>query len=153
MNNIENFNPFYAHGAVTESKTHGSPLVRKFAMSWEPPTPKNYVVLIVVVCVLFFLGAIFQTLAWYHDVDGNSDSFLIAFSISMAFVFFEYIFVLPANSIGAKTLNLVQLGILSEIMGWIVFILYVKFIRKDKIDPKCWIGLGIMMIGVFVAYM
>jgi uncharacterized protein (DUF486 family) len=104
-----------------------------------------------IVIILFTLSSIFQTIAWYFNIDGKY-AFFFGFSISMIFVVFEYLFMLPANTLGYTVFSIFQLSILIELINWTVFIVYIKYIRKEEVTLKGWIALLIIAVGVVVGY-
>ena len=155
MNIIEEFNPALAIASV-KTKTPLEDTLRKNSFG-KLSTPKfipekKSSRFIFYVVILFFVASIFQTLAWYYNID-NKFSFWIGFVMSMVFVFFEYLFMIPANNMGYQVFNLVQLAMMAEIINWIVFIIYVKVIRKnDEIGKNCWLGLMVMFFGILISY-
>ena len=155
MDIIEEFNPALAMASVKSKKPIEHSLRKNSFGKLSTPKfipQKKSSRLIFNVVFLFFISSIFQTLAWYYNVD-NKFSFWIGFALSMFFVFFEYLFMLPANNMGYEVFNLVQLAMMAEIINWIVFIIYVKMLRKDdEIGKNCWLGLMMMMFGILIAY-
>lgn len=149
----ENFVPFgVRHGIVTIpeiSRPSGG-----VSMSIVIPEKKSekYISILFTIFVLFTISSIFQTLAWYFNIDGKY-AFFVGFAVSIIFVLFEYIFMLPANSLGYTVFSIFQLSILIEFINWTVFIVYLKYIRKEKITMKGWIALVIIFIGVIIGYM
>lgn len=113
----------------------------------ETPTKR----MIFILLFMFVTASIFQTLAWYYNVEGNLP-FWFGIGITILFISMEYLFLIPANQISYRFFNLIQIGIMIEIIGWVVFTIYVKFIRKEEINNNTWIGLGVMALGVFIAY-
>ena len=124
------------------------------SMSIVIPEKKSekYISILFTIFVLFTISSIFQTLAWYFNIDGKY-AFFVGFAVSIIFVLFEYIFMLPANSLGYTVFSIFQLSILIEFINWTVFIVYLKYIRKEKITMKGWIALVIIFIGVIIGYM
>jgi uncharacterized protein (DUF486 family) len=153
----EDFHPGLASAIIRDKQTIGHPIpqsgLARMAFVKEPGKDDFKYNLFFLVVVFLLLSSVFQTLAWYYNLDAQY-SFWLGFVISMAFVFFEYIFLLPANQVGFRMFNIVQVAMLAEILNWFVFILYVKYFRKDSsISSNSWLGLSIMFIGVLIAYM
>ncbi len=64
---------------------------------------------------LLIISNIFMTFAWYGHLRNLSDKkWYIAVVISWGIALFEYMFMIPANRIGATELSLPQLKILQE---------------------------------------
>lgn len=151
---IENFVPFGLKRGISEKpEPVGKPSGALSSISFSLPEKKekNFSIIFTII-VLFTLSSIFQTIAWYFNIDGKY-AFFFGFLISMIFVFFEYLFMLPANSLGYTIFSIFQLSILIELINWTVFIVYIKYIRKEEITLKGWIALLIIAIGVVVGYM
>jgi len=146
---IEHFSPAFAIGVVKNT-----PQMASFGMRSIQSETKTKIVwkMVVFVLVLSVIASIFQTLAWYHNSDGNSP-FWTGVGLSMLFVTIEYMCIIPANQIGNRMFSLFQLAILIEFISWSVFTLYILYVRKEEITKNCWIGLGIIFIGVVVAYL
>lgn len=112
----------------------------------------NKVKVFILILFLFSVSSLFQTLAWYHNIDKGMTTFWITFGTSMSFVVLEYLFMLPANQIGAQTFTLFQLGLLAELANWVVFLLYVAYVKKESFDWKCWVSITLITIAVIIGY-
>lgn len=123
----------------------------KMSFAKQPGKEEFMYNLFILIIVLFVVSSIFQTLAWYYNLD-EKYSFGIGFAIAIVFVLFEYLFLIPANQLGYTMLNIVQLAMLAEVVNWLVFIIYVKYFRQEDVSTTCWVGISIMFIGVIVAY-
>jgi len=134
---------------VTQAKPSGA--LSSIGFSIPEKKEKKYIWIIIVIIILFTLSSIFQTIAWYFNIDGKY-AFFFGFSISMIFVVFEYLFMLPANSLGYTVFSIFQLSILIELINWTVFMVYIKYIRKEEVTLKGWIALLIMAVGVVIGY-
>jgi uncharacterized protein len=80
---------------------------------------------------LLIISNIFMTFAWYGHLRYLHDrKWYIAVVISWGIALFEYMFMIPANRIGATELSLAQLKILQEAITLVVFlpfaVLYMK---------------------------
>ncbi|HEX9085864.1 MAG TPA: DMT family protein, partial [Gemmatimonadaceae bacterium] len=72
---------------------------------------------------LLIISNIFMTFAWYGHLRNLSDrKWYIAVLISWGIALFEYMFMIPANRIGATELTLPQLKILQEAVTLVVFV-------------------------------
>jgi uncharacterized protein (DUF486 family) len=151
---IETFVPFGIKRGISEKPeliTQGRPSGALSSVVFDMPKEKKYTSVILIIIILFTISSIFQTVAWYFNIDGKY-AFFFGFSISMIFVFFEYLFMLPANSLGYTVFSIFQLSILIELINWTVFMFYIKYIRKEEVTLKGWIALLIIAIGVVVGY-
>lgn len=157
MEMIENFNPSLAHSRNVIDKTskiqqiHSLPRGFSFTMITEKPKKIKNLRLLSIVILLFFFASIFQTVAWYFNVDGKY-KFGFGLVISLTLVFFEYMCLTRANSWGYQMFSLFQIGLLAEIINWIVFLAYIKLYQKEEIEPKMWFSLLIMSIAIYIAY-
>lgn len=154
---IETFVPFGLKRGISEKPelvTQAKPSGALSSIGFGIPEKKEkkYIWIIIVIIILFTLSSIFQTIAWYFNIDGKY-AFFFGFSISMIFVVFEYLFMLPANSLGYTVFSIFQLSILIELINWTVFMVYIKYIRKEEVTLKGWIALLIMAVGVVIGYM
>lgn len=126
-----------------------------FKGTMEPVSQSDKLKMGVFIMIIFAISAVFQTLAWYHGVDKNSDiskGLSLTFVISMIFVVAEYIFLIPGNLYGAKYFTLFQLGIMVEFTSWIIFLLYIKYVQKENISGKEWFCVFLIFIAVLIGY-
>lgn len=107
--------------------------------------------LLIIVLILFILAATFQTFAWYLNIDGDY-TFGFGLFLSLCLVFFEYLCLTKANQWGYSMFSLFQLGMIAELINWLVFILYIKFVKNEEIVWKTWLSLSIMIIAIIIAY-
>ncbi len=123
----------------------------KFGVGEDPGKAPLVMDKLLVVIVLFAAASFFQTIAWYHDVEGKLP-FVMGFMISMGFVVLEYGCMIPGNQLGSKMFSLVQLALIIEVVNWTVFLLYVKFVKKEEVTTNSWAGITVMALGVLLAY-
>lgn len=84
--------------------------------------------------VLLSLSNVFMTFAWYaHLKDMSGKPWIIAALASWGIAFFEYMLQVPANRIGAQTMDLGQLKILQEAITLTVFVPFVFFYMKQPL--------------------
>lgn len=87
----------------------------------------------VVTIALLICSNVFMTFAWYGHLKTLTDSpWYIAALISWGVAFFEYLFQVPANRIGATELSLAQLKIIQEVITLLVFVPFVIFYMKQS---------------------
>lgn len=77
----------------------------------------------VLVALMLVCSNIFMTFAWYGHLKNLSDrpwwvAALVSWSIALA----EYMIMVPANRLGARSLSLAQLKILQEVVTLSVFV-------------------------------
>lgn len=73
--------------------------------------------------------------AWYGHLRSTEGlSLWTAILLSWGVAFFEYLFMIPANRIGAKTMSLEQLKILQEIITLLMFMPFAVLVMKQPIS-------------------
>ena len=81
---------------------------------------------------LLVVSNIFMTFAWYGHLRNLSDrKWYIAVVLSWGIALFEYMFMIPANRIGATELTLSQLKILQEAITLLVFLPFAVFYMRQ----------------------
>ena len=81
---------------------------------------------------LLIISNIFMTFAWYAHLRNLSDrKWYIAVIVSWGIALFEYMFMIPANRIGATQLSLPQLKILQEAITLTVFVPFAIFYMRQ----------------------
>jgi uncharacterized protein (DUF486 family) len=58
----------------------------------------------------------------------------LAILVSWAIAFFEYVFMIPANRMGIKTMSLEQMKILQEIITLVVFMPFAVLVMRQQIS-------------------
>ena len=82
---------------------------------------------------LLIVSNIFMTFAWYGHLRNLSHKPLyVAILASWGIAFFEYMFMIPANRIGATELSLAQLKILQEAVTLTVFVPFAIFYMRQS---------------------
>lgn len=147
----EEFMPFAIDTKKNGVSTNSTRIAKLKGSGTEIPIHSKVRVFILIL-FLFSVSSLFQTLAWYHNIDRGMTTFWLTFGTSMSFVVLEYLFMLPANQIGAQTFTLFQLGLLAELANWVVFLLYVSYVKKESFDWKCWISIILITIAVYIGY-
>jgi uncharacterized protein len=101
---------------------------------------------------LLLCSNIFMTFAWYaHLRDLRSRPLMVAVLVSWGIAFFEYVLQVPANRIGAETLQLSQLKILQEVITLTVFVPFaVLYMRQPVTLDFLWAGLCLLGAVYFI---
>jgi uncharacterized protein (DUF486 family) len=83
---------------------------------------------------LLIVSNTFMTFAWYAHLKNLSDrKWYIAAVVSWGIAFFEYMFMVPANRIGASEYSLAQLKILQEVITLTVFVPFVLLYMRQPL--------------------
>jgi uncharacterized protein len=101
---------------------------------------------------LLLLSNVFMTFAWYgHLKTMGNKPLVVAILASWGIAFFEYIFQVPANRIGYRTLELGQLKVIQEIITMTVFAGFAFFYMKQplKLD-YLWAGFCLVGAAYFM---
>jgi uncharacterized protein (DUF486 family) len=95
---------------------------------------------------LLVVSNIFMTFAWYGHLRTLGDKkWYIAVVISWSIALLEYMFMIPANRLGATELSLAQLKILQEAITLTVFVPFaVLYMRQPPRLDFVWAGLCIV---------
>lgn len=104
-------------------------------------------------CALLLVASnVFMTFAWYaHLKDLRERPWWIAAVASWGIAFFEYMLQVPANRIGARTLDLAQLKILQEAITLTVFVPFSILYMKEPVKlDYLWAALCIFGAVFFI---
>ncbi len=95
---------------------------------------------------LLIVSNIFMTFAWYAHLRNLSNRpWYIAVILSWGIALFEYMFMIPANRIGATQLSLSQLKILQEAITLAVFVPFaILYMRQPPRLDFLWAALCIV---------
>ena len=95
---------------------------------------------------LLVVSNIFMTFAWYGHLRNLSDrKWYIAVFLSWGIALFEYMFMIPANRLGATEFSLPQLKILQEAITLVVFVPFaVLYMRQPPRLDFLWASLCIV---------
>ena len=101
---------------------------------------------------LLLISNTFMTFAWYaHLRNLNDRKWYIAAVLSWGIAFFEYLFMIPANRIGATDMSLAQLKILQEAITLVVFVPFVIFYMRQPFRMDfVWAAICIMAAVFFM---
>lgn len=84
--------------------------------------------------LLLTVSNIFMTFAWYgHLKHLGHKPWILAVLVSWGIAFFEYLFQVPGNRIGAQSLTLPQLKILQEVITLSVFVPFAVFYMNTPV--------------------
>ena len=102
--------------------------------------------------VLLICSNVFMTFAWYaHLRNLRAAPWLVAVGVSWGLALFEYMLQVPANRIGATSLQLSQLKILQEVITLAVFVPFAVLYMKQPISWNFrWAGACRMGAGYFI---
>ena len=95
---------------------------------------------------LLIVSNIFMTFAWYGHLRNLGDrKWYIAVLVSWSIALLEYMFMIPANRLGATEMSLSQLKILQEAITLTVFVPFaVIYMRQPPRWDFLWAGLCIV---------
>ncbi|QDF98548.1 hypothetical protein CJ010_19390 [Azoarcus sp. DD4] len=84
--------------------------------------------------LLLTASNVFMTFAWYgHLKNMQTRAWYVAALVSWGIALFEYLLQVPANRIGAGSLNLAQLKIMQEVITLLVFVPFVVLYMKQPL--------------------
>ena len=84
--------------------------------------------------LLLIVSNTFMTFAWYGHLKHKSTALWIAILASWGLAFFEYVFQVPANRIGAESgLSLTHLKIIQECVTLVVFTIFAYFMFGETL--------------------
>lgn len=84
--------------------------------------------------LLLTASNVFMTFAWYgHLKNMQTRAWYVAALVSWGIALFEYLLQVPANRIGATSLNLAQLKIMQEVITLLVFVPFVVLYMKQPL--------------------
>jgi hypothetical protein len=95
---------------------------------------------------LLICSNIFMTFAWYaHLRNLGARPWYVAVAVSWGIALFEYLFQVPANRIGFRTLQLGQLKVLQEAITLVVFVPFAVLYMKQPLRLDfLWAGLCLL---------
>ena len=101
---------------------------------------------------LLVVSNTFMTFAWYAHLKNMSDrKWYIVAVASWGIAFFEYMFLIPANRIGATEMSLAQLKILQEVITLTVFVPFaLLYMRQPLRLDFLWAALCILAAVFFI---
>jgi uncharacterized protein (DUF486 family) len=93
-----------------------------------------------------------MTVAWYGHLKYKHSSLWLAIVASWAIAFFEYVFQVPANRIGANYFSLTQLKIMQECITLIVFTVFAFIVFHEQLRWNNLVSYGLLIAAVAFAF-
>lgn len=93
-----------------------------------------------------------MTFAWYGHLKYHNVALWKIVLISWGIAFFEYCLMVPANRIGYRTFNAVQLKTIQEVVTLVVFSLFAVFYLDEKIRWNYLVGFAFIILAVFFIF-
>lgn len=90
--------------------------------------------------------------AWYGHLKFQHTPLMLAIVASWGLAFFEYLFQVPANRIGAKTYTITQLKIMQEAITLCVFSVFAFLLFGQKPTVNTLISYAFVMGAVYLAF-
>lgn len=102
---------------------------------------------IAVTSVMLVASNLFMTYAWYgHLKTLGHRSWIVAALASWSVALFEYLIQVPANRLGATTMNLGQLKVLQEVITLSVFVPFAVLYMGQRITLN-YLWAGVCLLG------
>lgn len=102
--------------------------------------------------LLLVISNVFMTVAWYGHLKHRERPLLPMIFASWSVAFFEYIFQVPANRLGAHYFTLTQLKIMQEAITLCVFTLFVWFAFKERPTRRTLMSYALLVGAVYFAF-
>ena len=101
---------------------------------------------------LLIASNVFMTFAWYAHLRNLADRpWYVAALVSWGIALFEYLLQVPANRIGFRSLSLVQLKILQEVITLSVFVPFAIYYMHQPVNWNfLWAGLCLVGAAYFL---
>ncbi|HEY3580115.1 MAG TPA: DMT family protein [Pyrinomonadaceae bacterium] len=101
---------------------------------------------------LLFISNTFMTVAWYGHLKYKHSSLWLAIVASWAIAFFEYVFQVPANRIGANYFSVTQLKIMQECITLIVFTVFAFIVFHEQLRWNNLVSYALLIAAVAFAF-
>lgn len=102
--------------------------------------------------VLLVVSNIFMTIAWYGHLKFKENPIWLVILASWGIAFFEYVFQVPANRIGAETFSVTQLKIIQEAITLVVFSVAAYLIFGETLKWNNLVSYVLIIAAVFFAF-
>jgi uncharacterized protein (DUF486 family) len=102
--------------------------------------------------VLLVISNIFMTVAWYGHLKYDRKPLVWAVLVSWSVAFFEYIFQVPANRIGATEFSLTQLKIMQECITLFVFTVFAFFAFRERPRWNNFVSYACILAAVYFSF-
>ena len=93
-----------------------------------------------------------MTVAWYGHLKYRHASLWLAIVASWAIAFFEYVFQVPANRIGANYFSLTQLKIMQECITLVVFTVFAFLVFHEQLRWNNLVSYALLIGAVAFAF-
>ena len=103
--------------------------------------------------LLLVISNVFMTLAWYGHLKHKESALWLAILASWGLAFFEYVFQVPANRIGAETFSVTQLKIIQEAITLTVFTILAYFMFGETLKWNNVVSYLLLVGAVFFAFL
>lgn len=94
-----------------------------------------------------------MTLAWYGHLKYKHSVLWLTILASWGLAFFEYVFQVPANRIGAETYSVTQLKILQEAITLTVFTVIAYFLFGETLKWNNIVSYVLLIGAVYFAFL
>lgn len=101
---------------------------------------------------LLLISNLFMTVAWYGHLKRPHQPLPRAIFASWGLAFFEYLFQVPANRIGAHTFTLTQLKIMQEAITLLVFTGFAFVVFHERPRRRNLISYALIVGAVYFAF-
>ena len=101
---------------------------------------------------LLFISNTFMTVAWYGHLKYKQTPLWLAIVASWAIAFFEYVFQVPANRIGANYFSLTQLKIMQECITLVVFTVFAFIVFHEQLRWNNLVSYALLIGAVAFAF-
>ena len=103
--------------------------------------------------ILLVISNIFMTIAWYGHLKYKRKPLALVIVVSWAIAFFEYIFQVPANRIGAEVFTVTQLKIMQECITLTVFTVFAFLVFHERPSWNNFVSYGLILAAVYFAFL
>jgi len=102
--------------------------------------------------ILLIISNIFMTYAWYGHLKNVNSPLFMTIMLSWGVAFFEYVFQVPANRLGAAQFSTVQLKAIQEAVSLTVFCGFVVIYMKESLRWNHVMGFALMVVAVALVF-
>ncbi len=102
--------------------------------------------------VLLIISNAFMTIAWYGHLKYKSTPLVLAILASWGIAFFEYVFQVPANRLGAERFTLTQLKIMQECITLGVFTIIAFLLFREPVRWNTLVSYVFIIAAVYFAF-
>lgn len=93
-----------------------------------------------------------MTVAWYGHLKYKQTPLWLAIMASWSIAFFEYVFQVPANRIGANYFSVTQLKIMQECITLVVFTVFAFIVFHEQLRWNNLVSYGLLIGAVAFAF-